>query len=282
MSLELAGETPVPPWLITHSYEDHDAGVLKSGKEAEVFLVERVAADGSSHLLAHKRYRPRYPKKGELEALGFSKGTLYRADAVYQSGWMLKPRERRALEAGSRFGHELVKGMWPAIEMDTLARAWNAGAAVPYPVELTEDGILMEFIGNREGAAPRLAGAGLSHEQAREARDQLFESLRALSAERIVHGDLSAYNMLWWDGRLVIIDFPQAVDAFANPHAPDLLHRDLRNVHEWFTRMRAEFDVEEIFVELVTLLYGGPAADKLTRRQASGRKIKHFDRPDSR
>lgn len=282
MSVSLTGDPPVPPWLITHSYEDRDAGVLKSGKEAEVFLVERVAADGSSHLLAHKRYRPRYPKKGELEALGFSKGTLYRADAVYQTGWMLKPRERRALEAGSRFGHELAKNMWPAIEKDTLARAWRAGASVPFPVEQTEDGILMEYIGDRDGAAPRLATAGLSHEQARDARDQLFESLRALSAERIVHGDLSAYNMLWWEGRLVIIDFPQAIDAFANPHAPDLLHRDLLNVHEWFSRMRADFDVEEVFVELVTLLYGGPAADKLKLRQQSGRKIKHFDTPQGR
>lgn len=278
----MTGDLPVPPWLITHSYEDRDAGVLKSGKEAEVFLVERVADDGSSHLLAHKRYRPRYPKKGELEALGFSKGTIYRADAVYSAGWALKPRERRALEQGSRFGHELAKNMWPYLEHSTLERAWRAGASVPYPVEVTEDGVLMEYIGDREGAAPRLAGAGLSVEQARDARDQLIESLRALSGERIVHGDLSAYNMLWWQGRLVIIDFPQAVDAFANAHAPDLLHRDLRNVHEWFERQHAAFDLEAVFVELVTLLYGGPAADKLTRHQKSGAKLKHFDRPDAR
>jgi RIO kinase 1 len=280
LSVSLTGAPPVPPWLITHSYEDRDAGVLKSGKEAEVFLVERVADDGSSHLLAHKRYRPRYPKKGELEALGFSKGTIYRADAVYQAGWSLKPRERRALDQGSKFGHELAKNMWPYIEKSTLERAWRAGASVPFPVEQTEDGILMEYIGNSEGAAPRLANAGLSFEQARDARDQLIESLRAMSGERIVHGDLSAYNMLWWQERLVIIDFPQAVDAFSNPHAPDLLHRDLRNVHEWFDRHRAGFDVEEVFVELVTLLYGGPAADKLTRRQAGGHKLKAYDRPD--
>jgi len=276
----MTGDPLVPPWLITDSFEDRDAGVLKSGKEAEVFLVERVGDDGSSHLLAHKRFRPRYPKKGELEALGFSKGTIYRADAVYQAGWGLKPRERRALEQGSKFGHELAANMWPYIEKSTLERAWHAGASVPYPVEQTEDGILMEYIGNREGAAPRLATAGLSHEQAREARDQLLANLRVLSGERIVHGDLSTYNMLWWQERLVIIDFPQAVDAFSNPAAPDLLHRDLRNVQEWFERHRAGFDVEEVFVELVTLLYGGPAADKLTRRQ--GGRLKAYDRPENR
>ena len=280
MSVSPTGVPPVPAWLITHSYEDRAAGVLKSGKEAEVFLVERVASDGSSHLLAHKRYRPRYPKKGELQELGFSKGTIYRADAVYQAGWSLKPRERRALDAGSRFGNKLAANMWPYVEKSTLDRAWRAGASVPYAVELTEDGVLMEYIGNHDGAAPRLAGAGLSHEQARGARDQLLDSLRALSSERIVHCDLSAYNMLWWRERLVIIDFPQAVDAFSNPQAPDLLHRDLRIVHEWFERQRAGFDVEQVFVELVTLLYGGPAADKLTRRQ--GGRLKAYDRPDSR
>ena len=275
MSVSVTGDPPVPSWLITHSYEDRDAGVLKSGKEAEVFLVERVGPTGS-HLLAHKRYRPRYPKKGELQELGFSKGTIYRADAVYQAGWSLKPRERRALDASSSFGHKLAANMWPYIEKSTLDRAWRAGASVPYAVELTEDGVLMEYIGSRDGAAPRLATAGLSYEQAPSARDQLLDSLRALSAERIVHGDLSAYNMLWWQERLVIIDFPQAVDAFANPHAPDLLHRDLRNVHEWFDRQRAGFDVEQVFVELVTLLYGGPAADKLTRHQKSGTKLKAY------
>jgi RIO kinase 1 len=275
LSLNVTGDPPVPPWLITHSYEDRDAGVLKSGKEAEVFLVERIGPNGS-HLLAHKRYRPRYPKKGELQELGFSKGTIYRADAVYQAGWSLKPRERRALEQGSRFGHELAKSMWPYLEKTTLDRAWRAGASVPYAVELTEDGVLMEYIGDRSGAAPRLASAGLNGGQARSARDQLVDSLRALSAERIVHCDLSAYNMLWWQERLVIIDFPQAVDAFANPHAPDLLHRDLRNVHEWFDRQRAGFDVEQVFVELVTLLYGGPAADKLTRHQKPGSKLKAY------
>jgi RIO kinase 1 len=265
LSLSLAGERPAPPWLITHSYEDRDAGVLKSGKEAEVFLVERVADDGGSCLLAHKRYRPRYPKKGELQALGFSKGTIYRADSVYQAGWALKPRSRRALEQGSRFGHELAANMWPYIEKSTLDLAWKAGASVPYAVEQTEDGVLMEYVGARSGAAPRLANAGLSHQEAQSARDQLLDSLRALSGARIVHGDLSAYNMLWWKGRLVIIDFPQAVDSLSNPHAPDLLYRDLGNVHAWFERQHAGFDMEAVYVELIELLFGGPAGDILGR-----------------
>jgi RIO kinase 1 len=261
----LADERPAPPWLITHGYEDVAAGVLKSGKEAEVFLVERIAADGSSHLLAHKRYRPRYPKKGELEALGFSKGTIYRADSVYSAGWDLKQRDRRALDQNSKFGHELAASMWPALEFGVLDKAWSAGASVPFAVQQTEDGVLMEYVGDESGAAPRVANAHLTNDQARSARDQLLDTLRALSGAHIVHGDLSVYNMLWWKERLVVIDFPQAVDSFNNPFAPDLLYRDLHNVHAWFERQHAGFDVEPIYVELIELLFNGPAADILKR-----------------
>jgi RIO kinase 1 len=261
----LADERPAPPWLITHGYEDHDAGVLKSGKEAEVFLVERIAEDGSSCLLAHKRYRPRYPKKGELEALGFSKGTIYRADAVYSAGWGLKTRDRKALEQNSKFGHELAASAWPAQEFATLKKAWESGAQVPFAVEQTEDGVLMEYVGDRNGAAPRLANAHLSTDQVRSARDQLIATLRALSAAHVVHGDLSAYNMLWWHDRLIVIDFPQAVDSFNNPFAPDLLYRDLENVQAWFDRQHDGFDIEPVYVDLIELLFNGPAADILKK-----------------
>jgi RIO kinase 1 len=257
VSISITGGRPAPPWLITHSFEDRDAGVLKSGKEAEVFLVERTSSEGSC-LLAHKRYRPRYPKKGELEALGFSKGTIYRADKVYQAGWHLKRRERVALDSGSRFGEKLAAGMWPHNEKRMLERAWAAGASVPYPVDTTSDGVLMEYIGARSGAAPRLASAGLSGEEARTARDQLLESLRAMCSAHIVHADLSVYNVLWWRQRAIVIDFPQAVDALTNPHAPDLLLRDLTNVNGWFSRHGCGFDVESVYVELLALLFGGP------------------------
>ena len=255
MSPISTGPRPVPPWLITHSFEERDAGVLKSGKEAEVFLVERTSADGSC-LLAHKRYRPRYPKIGELRELGFSKGTIYRADKVYRLGWNLKQRDRRAVEVGSRHGHQLSAAMWPSNELAMLERAWDAGASVPYPVARTADGLLMEFIGDLGEAAPRLVNANLSASDVLSARDQLLESLAAMSAVGVVHGDLSAYNMLWWRGRLVVIDFPQAVLATTNPYAAELLRRDVANVAGWFERQRVAIDVDRLYCELVGLLFG--------------------------
>jgi RIO kinase 1 len=241
-----------PDWLPDEPYEDRPLGTLKSGKEAEVFLVERRFAS-SSRLLAHKRYRPRYPAAGELRELGFGKATRYRGDAIYTAGWFLPARDKRALMGGSRYGHELAGRLWPMQEWTMLSRGWQAGASVPYPVERSEDGVLMEFIGDGDGAAPRLAQARLDPREVASAWEQLLESLRALSAAGIVHADLSTYNLLWWKGRLVLIDLPQAVEFTTNTDAYDLLHRDLVNVVTWFSRRGIRVDLEAVYAELLAL-----------------------------
>ena len=243
-----------PGWPQDEPFEDLPRGSLKSGKEAEIFLVERRFASGP-RLLAHKRYRPRYPVKGQLRAEGFSNSTVYRGDAVYKAGWFLPTRDRRAIEAGnrSRYGHELAARLWPAQEWTMLRRAWDAGASVPYPVEQTDLGLLMEFIGDAERAAPKLGEARLSTAELASAWAQLLDSLQALTRAGLVHADLSAYNLLWWEGRLVVIDLPQAVEFTTNTDAYELLHRDVANVGEWFTRRGLRLDIEKVYAELLAL-----------------------------
>jgi RIO kinase 1 len=241
-----------PGWLVDEPYQDLPIGTLKSGKEAEVFLVERRFTSASC-LLAHKRYRPRYPGQGELRAKGFSNSTAYRGDAVYKAGWFLPSRDKRALMGGSRYGHELASRLWPMQEWTMLRRAWAAGAAVPYPVEHTGDGVLMEFIGDQEMAALKLAQAKLSAAEVGSAWEQLLDSLRALTAAGLVHADMSVYNLLWWEGRLVVIDLPQAVEFTTNTDAYELLHRDVANVGAWFVRHGVDVDVETTYAELLGL-----------------------------
>ena len=121
-------------WPDGEAYNDIPRGTLKSGKEAEIFLVERRFARSGPRLLAHKRYRPRHPGKDELrDELGFSNSTRYRGDAIYSRGWNVNARDRRALAAGnkSRYGHELNAQIWPMQEWAMLRRAWEAGASVP-------------------------------------------------------------------------------------------------------------------------------------------------------
>ncbi len=170
--------TPPPPraslaWPDDEPYEDVPRGTLKSGKEAEIFLVERRYTSGP-RLLAHKRYRPRYPSKGQLRAEGFSNSTAYRGDAIYKAGWFLPTRDKRAVMGGSRYGHELAGRLWPIQEWTMLRRAWEAGASVPHPVEQTDHGLLMEFIGDDSQAAPKLGQARLSGSELTSAWEQLL------------------------------------------------------------------------------------------------------------
>ena len=243
-----------PAWPHDESYEDLLRGTLKSGKEAEIFLVERRYASGS-RLLAHKRYRPRYPRKGQLRAEGFSNSTSYRGDAVYKAGWFLPTRDKKAVMGGSRYGHELAGRLWPMQEWAMLSRAWEAGAAVPYPVEQTDHGLMMEFIGDEAQAAPKLGQARLSPAELALAWEQLLVNLQALTTAGLVHADLSAYNLLWWEGRLVLIDLPQAVEFTTNTDAYDLLHRDIANVGDWFNRHGVPVDVETVYAELLALAW---------------------------
>ena len=189
-----------PSWLLDEPYDEVSLGTLKSGKEAEVFLLERRYASGSTVLLAHKRYRPRRPAQFELRELGFGKATRYRHDSTYRAGWFLSSRDRRAVAHKTDHGHDVIERMWPIQEMTMLKLAWASGASVPYPVERTDDGVVMEFIGDLEAAAPRLAQAQLSADEIASAWEQLLVSLRALTSAGVVHADLSAYNLLWWRG----------------------------------------------------------------------------------
>jgi RIO kinase 1 len=65
-----------------------------------------------------------------------------------------------------------------------------------------------------------------------------------------VHGDLSAYNILYWNGRLTLIDFPQMVEARHNPHAFDLLHRDITRVCEYFAKYGVKSDPVRLTLDL--------------------------------
>lgn len=197
-------------WPDGEPYEDIPRGTLKSGKEAEIFLVERRFERSGTRLLAHKRYRIRYPGKDELRAEGFSNATSFRRHAMYRGGWNVGARDRRALAAGnkSRHGQQLAATLWPIQEWTMLRRASDAGVTVPQPIEQTPDGILMEFVGDPDAtvAAPKLSQAKLDSAELASAWTQLDRNLRALTAAGLVHADLSAYNLLWWEGTEVPIE----------------------------------------------------------------------------
>ncbi len=246
----------VPAWLSDDHLPvvDDVLGLLKTGKEAEVFIVERRSLDERHRvLLAHKRYRPTKVKtKGELEALGFTKARTFANDVVYHEGRKLRySRDKRAVERMTDYGKRLLADRWPGQELETLERAYEAGATVPYPVEFTGDGMLMQLIGDELGAAPRLVNARLKRAEVERAYEQLLEELVLLTRASLVHADLSPFNVLWWEDRIWLIDFPQAVDLVSNPHGFDLLHHDVTTMCTWFARQGVDTDPEEVFASLL-------------------------------
>ena len=247
---------PTPPWLITDDvdYDERHLGNLKSGKEAEIFIIER-SFGSRSCLLAHKRYRPRTVSgKGELEALGFQRANRFMNDLAYRDGRKFaKSRDQRAADRMTKYGKKLLTGKWTGHELDMMQHAWDAGVNVPYPVGTLGDGMLMQYLGDAERAAPRLAEARLRPAEVRAAQEQLVENVRILVGAGFVHADLSAFNLLWWEDRLWLIDFPQAVDVTTNPHAFEYLYRDLNNVGNWFARRGEPIPVEELYAELIAI-----------------------------
>jgi RIO kinase 1 len=253
-----SGARPAPSWLPTGEVEDELLGSLKTGKEAEVFVVERRSLDdGHRCLLAHKRYRPTKVGKGELEALGFSRARSFVNDTVYHEGKKFRySRDKRAVERMTDYGKRLLNDRWIGHELEMMRRLWDAGVDVPYPVELTADGMLMQLVGDASAAAPRLVHARLSPAELEVAYEQLVDNLHVMAGASVVHADLSPFNVLWWDDRIWIIDLPQATDLLLNPHGFDLLHHDVTTMCRWFTRQGLATDPEQLFVDVLMTATG--------------------------
>jgi len=250
----MRGPEPRPEWVVTADAAiDTDLGVLKTGKEADVFLLERAVPDEPSQfsLLAAKRYRS-------------SEHRAFHRDSAYVEGRQVRrSRDRRAIERKSSYGREAAAAQWANAEFAALSMLWSAGAPVPYPVQIDGTEILMEFVGEHAStgqadgspasrvAAPRLARVRPDAGTLEAYWDQLRGAMGTLAVHGYAHGDLSAYNLLVHEGRVRVIDLPQIVDVIANPQGLDLLHRDCVNVCDWFTRQRLECDAEELFGELV-------------------------------
>lgn len=241
------GPRPFPDWVVTSAAAfDTELGILKTGKEANVHLIERAVpgGQGPSSILAAKRYRS-------------SDTSDFHRSSQYQEGRRMRnTRDTRAVARGSAYGRAVSAGRWAYAEFVALCSMYELGVPVPYPVQLHGTEILMEFIGEGMTAAPRLAQLRASATELPEYFEQVSETMRLMTRAGVAHGDLSAYNLLVHHGRVVVIDLPQLVEIASNPSGMELLHRDCVNVCEWFARKGCERDAEELFGSLVAEMFG--------------------------
>jgi RIO kinase 1 len=237
-----------PGWVIEHG-DDEELGTLRSGKEAGCFLVRRSNSDGRWCLLVRKDYRRRSDREYSAPVRAGERGL--RRDTYSGNVFIPMARDRRAVAKLTAHGREVREGAMAGHEFDTLRRMWEAGTSVPYPVEMTDHGFLMQYVGTLDGAAPRLADARLDSEGAAKVFHHVVENLRVLARIGIVHGDLSTYNILVQHGRPWIIDVPQAVDLFLHPAGRELFERDVANICGQFARLGVESDPERLTDELL-------------------------------
>jgi RIO kinase 1 len=220
------GPEPYPDWLVTElAAVDTELGILKTGKEADVFLLRRgVPQTGPSCLLAAKRYRDAGHR-------------MFQRDSGYVEGRRVREsRTNRAMAGRTAFGREALAGQWAGAEFGALVQLFLAGVPVPYPVSVLGTEVLLEFIGEPDGTgAPRLAELRPAGALLASLWDQLVDAVVTLARHGLAHGDLSAYNLLVQGDRLVMIDLPQVVDVIANPQGARYLERDADNVAAWFT-----------------------------------------------
>ncbi len=203
--------------------------VVKGGKEASVYQLKGNETTGTPYL-AGKIYRPRIFRQ-------LRNDSLYRQGRVLlDSGGEVIHDERmgRAVEKKTEFGRQVLHTSWIEHEYHAMQTLYAAGLDLPRPYTLAGNAILMEYIGGDIIAAPPLQSVRLAPAEVRPLFDRCLHNLERMLALGYVHGDYSAYNILYWEGDIWVIDFPQVVRPEDNPNARQIFERDVIRLCEYF------------------------------------------------
>lgn len=217
---------------------------LKGGKEASVYLCR--GTESTEPLVTAKVYRPRSLRNLKNDSI-YRTG---RIDLGEDGKKLFKEADVNAIAKRTAYGEELRHTSWIAYEFNTLEILHTAGADVPKPFGMEKNAILMEFIGDAELAAPTLNAVTLERDEARGLFDRVIRNLDLLLTSNRIHGDLSAYNILYWEGDVTLIDFPQVVDPEMNPSSWVIFLRDVTRVCQYFRSQGVKCDPHKLAEEL--------------------------------
>ena len=194
---------------------------VSTGKEGSVFH----ATDPDGRALALKVYRVT--------------NATFRALSQYIVG------DSRYKNAGR--SHRGMIEAWAMKEFRNLERMRTAGARVPAAIAVLRNILLMEYLGDDSGPAPVLRTVTLEDPQA--GFEDLRETLRAIRKAELIHGDLSEYNILFWDGHPWVIDVGQAV-PLAHGLAEEWHQRDMENIARYFRRLGVDVTAKALDAEV--------------------------------
>jgi RIO kinase 1 len=144
-----------------------------------------------------------------------------------------------------------VVSIWCQREFKNMKIAQSAGVNCPKPLAFKDNVLIMSFIGDNGILAKRLID--VKPDDPNELYKMVLENLRKLVNVGLIHGDLSAYNILLWD-EPYFIDFSHGT-TIKNQMAIELLKRDIKNINSYFSKLNvAVKDPEDIFNELIKLI----------------------------
>jgi len=248
-------------WLLSSLYSFYDEGLItdvlaliKGGKEANVYRCQATEAAGGG-MLAAKVYRPRMfrnLRNDQMYRQGREILVEGGAEAGRDSGHI-----ERAIRNKSAFGLQSAHTSWLMYEFTAMERLHEAGGAVPRPVASSLNAILMSYHGDEQMAAPTLNTVSLEREEAEALFREVLRNIELMLRFDLVHGDLSAYNILYWapagpPGEITLIDFPQVINLRANQKARFILERDIQRISEYFAEQGVACDPAAILDRLWT------------------------------
>ncbi len=259
-SAEVSFETTYQPghfeqgWLLESLRPFYDRGLItdvlariKGGKEANVYRCEAHPGTGLK-LVAAKVYRPRMFRN-------LRNDKMYRdgREVLTGDGKVIKKTDHRVMRAlgkKTEFGEQVAHTSWLMYEYVTLQRLSAAGAAVPQAIANAENALLMGYCGDEKLAAPALSEIRLDPGEAEPLFLEVMRNVEIMLQNGIIHGDLSAYNLLYWEGKVTVIDFPQVTDTRTNSQAYPILQRDITRVCEYFAGYGVRADPDWIMRRL--------------------------------
>ncbi len=212
-----------------HWFDDILRLIKGGGKEASVYqcLANQSA---KNKYVAAKVYRPRKFRQLRNDAL-YREGRLHLDDEGHE---IRDGRAIHAINKRTNFGKRLLHTSWIEHEFQAMSLLHKAGADVPEPFASGNNAILMTYIGWDDTPAPTLNMIELNPREANRLFDKAIENIEIMLSNHLVHGDLSAYNILYLDGKITLIDFPQAIDPRVNRNAYAIFRRDITRLCEYF------------------------------------------------
>jgi RIO kinase 1 len=243
------------PWILSslepfynqHLITDvlHEA---HSGKEATVYCCKAHPSTGVEYLAA-KVYRPRMFRS-------------LRNDAIYRYSRVQRDEQGQAEHGNSRRGSAATRktekgraaqvASWIDYEYQTQRLLHYHGANVPRSFAQIGNAVLMEYIGAVGEPAPRLGDVLLEEEEAQPLFDCIMRNIELALTHGRIHGDLSEYNILYWQGDVTLIDFAQAVDPYHNSDVFSLFMRDIERTCSHFSYYGVKCNAHQLAREMWT------------------------------